>query len=73
MTRTDSAPARWPSIRLRFLSLAQRPLPSIMMARCRGRLSNLLLSDVGGVGSVFFFDSFVIVFISHLIIENLII
>src|SRR5262245_54793174 len=38
-SRTESAPLRWPSIRGRPRRLAQRPLPSMMMATCRGRSS----------------------------------
>jgi hypothetical protein len=40
-SRTDSAPARWPWTRTMFLALAQRPLPSMMMAMCLGILPNL--------------------------------
>ena len=36
MTRADSAPARWPSMRGRWRWRAQRPFPSMMMATCRG-------------------------------------
>ena len=35
-SRTDSMPARWPSTRGRCRRPAQRPLPSMMMATCRG-------------------------------------
>jgi hypothetical protein len=34
--RADSAPARCPSMRGRWLWRAQRPFPSMMMATCRG-------------------------------------
>src|SRR6266487_971950 len=37
--RTDSAPSRWPSTRGKCRCLAQRPLPSMMMATCAGRLA----------------------------------
>src|SRR5215831_8471439 len=36
MTRADSAPARWPSMRGRWRCRAQRPLPSMMIATWRG-------------------------------------
>ena len=34
--RTASAPRRWPAMRGRPRDFAQRPLPSMMMATCRG-------------------------------------
>src|SRR5260221_877933 len=36
MIRADSAPARWPSIRGKWRCLDHRPLPSMMIATCRG-------------------------------------
>ena len=48
--RTDALPRRWPSVRLLPLSLAQRPLPSMMMATCLGNrlLSRPLRFILGG-------------------------
>src|SRR5450759_3608167 len=37
VARTESIPARWPSTRGRRRCRAQRPLPSMMTATCRGR------------------------------------
>src|SRR5437879_1062832 len=39
MTRADSAPARWPSIRGKWRCLAQRPFPSMIMATWRGKVA----------------------------------
>src|SRR6478736_8262572 len=39
MVRADSAPWRWPSTRGRWRCFAQRPLPSMMMATCWGRVA----------------------------------
>src|SRR5690348_15091872 len=37
IARTESLPRRWPSLRLNPRRWAQRPLPSITIATCRGR------------------------------------
>src|SRR5262245_60552111 len=37
MALTESLPRRWPESRSRPRPCAQRPLPSMMMATCRGR------------------------------------
>ena len=39
ISRRRSVPARWPAARGYPLRWAQRPLPSMMMATCRGRCS----------------------------------
>src|SRR5947209_7336668 len=38
--RSASTPRRWPSVRGRPRAAAQRPLPSMMMATCRGARSS---------------------------------
>src|SRR5580704_3471379 len=37
ISRAESAPRRWPSTRGKERDLAQRPLPSMITATCRGR------------------------------------
>ncbi len=36
-SRTALSPALWPAVRVRPRAAAQRPLPSMMIAMCRGR------------------------------------
>src|SRR5690242_407366 len=44
-SRTDSRPARWPIRRGTPRAFAQRPLPSMMMATCLGRLPRRINSS----------------------------
>src|SRR4051812_18255896 len=41
--RAASAPLRWPSVRLRFRAVAQRPLPSMIIAMCLGMLGAVFM------------------------------
>jgi hypothetical protein len=47
--RSASTPRRWPSTRGRPRAAAQRPLPSMMMATCRGMSKPPLVSVCGCV------------------------
>src|SRR5882757_1676118 len=49
--RSASTPRRWPSARGRPRAAAQRPLPSIMMATCKGAS---VRSDPSGAGAAAF-------------------
>ena len=44
VTRTDFVPFSWPKALSKPFCFAQRPLPSIIIARCLGKLFKLILS-----------------------------
>ncbi len=49
-SRTAAIPARWPATRGRLRIRAQRPLPSMMIAMCRGRRAKSICDSSSSSG-----------------------